>query len=89
MSFTFSASGPVQQVTETLAAQAEQYAADGIEHVRDFLANLAGHLDQGHGASLSASGHIDAGQVTLSANGSSLAAPSGESTPQEPAAPVS
>lgn len=89
MSFSISTSGPLQEVISAVTSQAEQYADQAVGHVADFLHNLAQHLDQGNGVSLSASGHSDGGQVSASINAYALPAPAPENTPEAPAAPVS
>lgn len=89
MSYSFSASGAVDQVRQVLTQQAEQYADDAVEHVRDFLHNLAGKLDQGGGVTVSASGHSDGSMAGGQFSVNALPAPVSSDTPAPEAGGVS
>jgi len=79
MTFSLVASGPLDEVKNTLVQQAEQYAAEGVGHVVDLLDKLLGVLDAPHGVSVSVSGHTGTDEHTFSTSVRPLPAPPGES----------
>lgn len=89
MTFSFSNSGPVQQVKDYLISTAEQYTDDAVHHVADLVHRLIDTLQAPHGVSVSVSGHGSPTGVNLSGNITALPDPSPQNPPTEPPSPVS
>lgn len=89
MTYSLGASGTVDEVKNTLTIQAEQYASELVDHVKDLVHKVLDNLEAPHGVTVSTSGHIGTDGAQFGVSVAPLPPSTPDSPPPSDPAPVS